>query len=65
MKIKLQNLGGDKGTGGFFFGSQLTLFLTLQSTGPKKTGRYREAATVFGNPLAITFDDPDHSVDVT
>jgi hypothetical protein len=22
---------------------------------------FREAATVFGDPLAITFDDPDHS----
>ena len=24
---------------------------------------FQEAATVFGNPLAITFDDPDHSKD--
>ncbi|MBW2570638.1 MAG: BrnT family toxin [Deltaproteobacteria bacterium] len=24
---------------------------------------FREAATVFGDPLAITFDDHDHSVD--
>jgi uncharacterized DUF497 family protein len=24
---------------------------------------FREAATVFGDPLAITFDDPDHSRD--
>lgn len=23
---------------------------------------FNEAATVFGDPLAITFDDPDHSV---
>ena len=24
---------------------------------------FEEAATVFGDPLAITFDDPDHSAD--
>ena len=24
---------------------------------------FEEAATVFGDPLATTFDDPDHSVD--
>ena len=24
---------------------------------------FQEAATVFGDPLAITFDDPDHSKD--
>jgi uncharacterized protein len=24
---------------------------------------FQEAATVFGDPLAVTFDDPDHSVD--
>jgi len=24
---------------------------------------FQEAATVFGDPLAITFDDPDHSED--
>ena len=24
---------------------------------------FQEAATVFGNPLSETFDDPDHSVD--
>jgi len=24
---------------------------------------FQEASTVFGDPLAITFDDPDHSVD--
>ncbi len=24
---------------------------------------FQEAATVFGNPLAITFEDPDHSTD--
>lgn len=24
---------------------------------------FREAASAFGDPLAITFDDPDHSVD--
>jgi uncharacterized DUF497 family protein len=30
----------------------------------KKPGTtFCEAATVFGDPLAITFDDPDHSVD--
>jgi len=23
---------------------------------------FQEAATVFGDPLAITFDDPDHSI---
>ena len=23
---------------------------------------FHEAATIFGDPLAITFDDPDHSV---
>jgi uncharacterized DUF497 family protein len=28
----------------------------------KKHGvTFQEAATVFGNPLAITFQDPDHS----
>ena len=30
----------------------------------KKHGiSFREAATIFRDPLAITFDDPDHSVD--
>ena len=30
----------------------------------KKHGvRFEEAATVFGDPLAITFEDPDHSED--
>jgi uncharacterized DUF497 family protein len=30
----------------------------------KKHGvSFEEAATVFGDPLAITFDDPDHSED--
>jgi uncharacterized protein len=24
---------------------------------------FQEAATVFGDPLAVTFEDPDHSVD--
>ena len=24
---------------------------------------FHEAATVFGDPLAITFSDPDHSID--
>ncbi len=24
---------------------------------------FREAASVFGDPLAISFDDPDHSMD--
>jgi uncharacterized protein len=24
---------------------------------------FQEAATVFGDPLAITFEDPDHSID--
>lgn len=29
----------------------------------KKHGvTFREAATIFGDPLAITFDDPDHSM---
>ena len=29
----------------------------------KKHGvSFREAASVFGDPLAITFDDPDHSI---
>ena len=29
----------------------------------KKHGlSFREAATVFGDPMAITFDDPDHSI---
>ena len=23
---------------------------------------FQEAATIFGDPLAITFDDPDHSM---
>ena len=27
----------------------------------KHGGTFHEAATVFGDPLAITFDDPDHS----
>ncbi len=38
---------------------------------PKKAGAnarkhdvtFQEAATVFGDPLAITFEDPDHSED--
>ena len=25
--------------------------------------KFQEAATVFGDPLAITFEDPDHSTD--
>ena len=30
----------------------------------KKHGvTFQEAATVFGDPLAITFQDPDHSMD--
>ena len=30
----------------------------------KKQGvAFQEAATVFGDPLAITFQDPDHSMD--
>ena len=30
----------------------------------KKHGiSFQEAASVFGDPLAITFDDPDHSTD--
>jgi uncharacterized DUF497 family protein len=30
----------------------------------KKNGvTFHEAATVFGDPLAITFQDPDHSID--
>ena len=29
----------------------------------KKHGvSFREAASVFGDPLALTFDDPDHSI---
>jgi len=29
----------------------------------KKHGvSFQEAATIFGDPLAITFDDPDHSI---
>lgn len=29
----------------------------------KKHGvSFHEAATIFGDPLAITFDDPDHSI---
>jgi uncharacterized DUF497 family protein len=24
---------------------------------------FQEAATVFGDPLAVTFDDPDHSIE--
>jgi len=24
--------------------------------------KFQEAATVFGDPLAVTYDDPDHSV---
>ncbi len=29
----------------------------------KKHGTsFNEAATIFGDPLAITFDDPDHSI---
>ncbi|MBM4278703.1 MAG: BrnT family toxin, partial [Deltaproteobacteria bacterium] len=29
----------------------------------KKHGvTFQEAATIFGDPLAITFDDPDHSL---
>jgi uncharacterized DUF497 family protein len=34
------------------------------STNLKKHGvSFREAGSVFGDPLAITFDDPDHSID--
>lgn len=30
---------------------------------PEKHGvSFREAASVFGDPLALTFDDPDHSI---
>jgi len=30
----------------------------------KKHGvSFHEAATIFGDPLAITFNDPDHSID--
>ena len=28
----------------------------------KHSVSFHEAATVFGDPLALTFDDPDHSV---
>ena len=32
----------------------------------KKHGvTFQEAATIFGDPLAITFDDPDHSMSET
>lgn len=32
------------------------------ATNARKHGiTFQEAATVFGDPLAITFDDPDHS----
>ncbi len=38
---------------------------------PKKTANnlrkhgisFKEAATVFGDPLSMTFEDPDHSID--
>ena len=34
-----------------------------EETNEKKHGvSFHEAATVFGDPLAITFDDPDHSI---
>lgn len=34
------------------------------TTNKRKHGiTFQEAATVFGDPLAITFNDPDHSVD--
>ena len=29
----------------------------------KHGGTFKEAATVFADPLAITFEDPDHSKD--
>jgi uncharacterized DUF497 family protein len=33
------------------------------TTNIKKHGvSFQEAATIFGDPLAITFDDPDHSI---
>jgi len=33
------------------------------SVNVKKHGvTFQEAATIFGDPLAITFDDPDHSI---
>ena len=33
------------------------------TTNVKKHGiTFQEAATIFGDPLAITFNDPDHSV---
>jgi uncharacterized DUF497 family protein len=33
------------------------------TTNVKKHGvTFQEAATIFGDPLAITFDDPDHSM---
>nr|VFJ56576.1 MAG: hypothetical protein BECKFW1821B_GA0114236_102835 [Candidatus Kentron sp. FW] len=36
-----------------------------KAAGNLKTHRvsFHEAASVFGDPLAITFDDPDHSID--
>jgi hypothetical protein len=37
---------------------------TSQLKNSRKHGvTFREAATVFGDPLAITFNDPDHSIE--
>jgi uncharacterized DUF497 family protein len=33
------------------------------ANGKKHGVSFHEAATVFGDPLAITFADPDHSID--
>ena len=35
----------------------------IQSERAKTRPHFHEGATVFGDPLAITFPDPDHSVD--
>ncbi len=32
------------------------------ANGKKHGVTFQEAATIFGDPLAITFDDPDHSL---
>jgi uncharacterized protein len=32
-----------------------------QTESPEASGSFPEAATVFGDPLAVTYSDPDHS----
>jgi uncharacterized DUF497 family protein len=32
-----------------------------QTQSPEAPGSFQEAATVFGDPLAVTYPDPDHS----